>query len=120
LRIEVFGNNLISVLYRFQKEGMMSLKKDVLKGRKVRSKHSTFSPEAAFVIETVKKESRVKRVVPAQITGRGGKRNIKIQRVPVGLKVIVRGSTGAQVIWIYTSDQDSIEQMLKEAWAKAG
>ena len=98
----------------------MSSRKGVLKGRKVRSKHSTFSPEAALVIETAKKESRVAKVVPAQITGRGGKRNIKIQRVPAGLKVVVRGSTGAQVIWIYTSDQDSIEQILKGAWAKAG
>ena len=108
------------MLYRFQKEGMMSLRKGVLRGRKVRSKHSTFSPEAAFVIETAKKEPGVTRVVPAQITGRGGKRSIKIQRVQAGLKVVVRGSTGAQVIWVYTSDQNSIEQMLKEAWAKAG
>jgi len=98
----------------------MSLRKGVLKGKKVRSKHSTLSPEAVFVIKTVKKEPEVTRVVPAQITGRGRKRNIKIQRVPAGLKVVVRGSTGAQIIWVYTSDQDSIEQILKEAWAKAG
>lgn len=98
----------------------MSLRKGVLKGRKVKSKHSTFSPEAVFVIETVKKKPEVTKVVPAQITGRGGKRSIKIQRVPVGLKVVVRGSTGAQVIWVYTNDHDSIEQMLKEAWTKAG
>jgi len=98
----------------------MSLRKGVLRGRKVSSNHSTFSPEAAFVIETAKKEPGVTRVVPAQITGRGGKRSIKIQRVPAGLKVVVRGSTGAQVVWVYTSGQDSIEQILKEAWAKAG
>ena len=98
----------------------MSLRKGVLKGRKVKSRHSTFSQEAAFVIETAKKEPGVTRVVPAQITGRGGKRSIKIQKVPAGLKVVVRGSTGAQIVWVYTSDQDSIERMLREAWAKAG
>jgi hypothetical protein len=98
----------------------MSSRKGVLRGRKVSSKHSTFSPEAAFVIKTAKKEPGVTRVVPAQITGRGGKRNIKIQKISVGLKVVVRGSTGAQVVWVYTSAQDSVEQILREAWAKAG
>ena len=87
----------------------MSLRKGVLRRRKVRSKHSTFSPEAAFVIETAKKEPGVTRVVPAQITGRGGKRSIKIQKVPAGLKVVVHGSTGAQVVWIYTSTQEFVE-----------
>lgn len=98
----------------------MPLRKGLLKGKKVRSKHSTFSPETVFIIETAKKEHEITRVVPAQITGRGGKKSIKIQKVPVGLKVVVRGSTGAQVVWIYTSAQDSVEQILREAWAKAG
>lgn len=52
---------------------MMSLKKGVLKRRKMRSKYSTFTPETAFVIETTKKESGITRVVPAQIIGKGGK-----------------------------------------------
>ena len=116
----MFCNNLTPMLYRSKKEGMMSLRKGVLKGRKVSSSHSTFSPEAAFVIEVAKKEPKVRKIVPAQITGRGGERSIKIQKVPVGLKVVVHGSTGAQVVWIYTSTQEFVEQILKEAWAKAG
>ena len=99
----------------------MPSRKRVLKGRNVSAKHSTFSREAALIIETAKKHTQVTNIVPGMIRRRGGgRRALKIRTLPAGLCVVVRGSDSVQDIWVYTSARDSVEQIIKEAWAEAG
>ena len=93
----------------------------MLSGKNVSAKHTTFSKEAALVIETAKKHLQVTNVVPGMIRRKGGgRRALKIETLPAGLRVIARGSDSVQLIWVYTSAQASVGQTIKEAWAEAG
>ncbi len=84
---------------------MANTPKGLLRGNKVRGKHSTMTPCAQEVILFSKRLAAVSKIVPGQITPiKNGIRRLKFSPIPGGHKIAVRGPTNMQELFIYTND----------------
>lgn len=94
---------------------MSKHKAKVLKGRKISNRHSTYIAEAGTVIVAAKALPAVSRVVLSEIKRtHAAPRAIKIDPVPAGLRVSVRGRTAVQRLYVYTAagDRDQVTGVL--------
>ena len=95
----------------------MATKKNVLSGKKISNRHSTYIPEAKKLIVAAKKDECVTKVVLSRIkTLRPSKRRLKCKRVPSGLHLSVRGTNAQQELYVYTNEPDAVWQKLKSLW----
>ncbi len=87
----------------------------VLRSNKISNNHSTYTKDAAIVIQAAKKDDAVSKIVLGHIIPlKGGIRRLKFQKVPAGFKVIVRGFSNQQILFIYTHDEAVRNRLTKE------
>ncbi len=94
---------------------MANTPKGLLRGSKVRGKHSTMTPCAQEVILFCKRLAAVSKIVPGQIKPIStGTRHLKFTPIPGGYKIVVRGSTNIQELFIYTKDDNAPQKIEDE------
>lgn len=95
----------------------MSTKRGVLAGSKFNNNHSTMIQAAVPMVLAAKTYDEVTKIVLSKIDPIGvGTRRIKLIPIPAGLKLTVRGGTGLQTFYIYTSDPKLTHDKLEKVW----
>ena len=84
-----------------------------ISGKKIAKSHSTIISEAKTIIHFAKNCSNVSKIVTGEIKviPKGPKR-LKIDKIPAGLKLMVRGQSSRQQIYIYTSEPKLLAEKL--------
>ena len=87
----------------------------LLSGPKFSNKHSTAIEAAHPIIRLLRARPEVKKIVLSEIRVVGvGKQRIKTERIPAGLRVVVRGKTAQQTFFVYTDDPDATDAAIGE------
>jgi len=90
-----------------------------ISGKKVAKKHSTVIEVAQPLLKAVLKLTEVEKVVNGEIAGiRNGPIRIKIEIIPAGLKLMVRGVNARQKIFVYTSSPEAVKAIIEKVWKK--
>jgi len=77
-------------------------------GGKITRSHTTLTDQAAFIVDAIHDRPEVTKISLGMIANIGrGKPNVKFLPITGGLKVVVRGNTSKQEIFIYTGDPGS-------------
>lgn len=90
-------------------------------GGKFSGKHTTVIDAAVLVIDAALKHTDVKSIVLGVITnftGRGEER-IKFYQIQAGLKIMVKGRTCKQDLYVYTSKPEEVKAHLQKVWDSA-
>lgn len=88
----------------------------LLAGPKFSNRHSTVVSAAVPVIKAVRDRPDVSKVVLSEIKRlRPGPTRIKVQHIPAGLRLVVRGMNAQQELFVYTSAPKAVEQAVLNA-----
>jgi hypothetical protein len=89
-------------------------------GGKVATSHSTLIPEVVPLIAFAQKNALIDKAVISKITNIGNSMpRLKIQLIPAGMKLTVRGRTAVQIIFIYTREQKRVANELENFWQQS-
>ena len=84
-----------------------------ISGKKIAKSHSSVIGVAMPLLKAVNKLSEVDKIVTGEIKViKRGPRRIKIEIVPVGLKIMVRDINVRQVLYIYTSEVRGVVKLI--------
>ena len=73
-------------------------------GKKITGSHTTVIDAAEKIISEILKDDSVEKIslgIIRQCRTRSGYQKIKIIKIPVGLKMVIRGNSYAQTIYLY-------------------
>ena len=89
-------------------------KKGHIAGGKVTRSHTTVTDAAAVVVKKLEKAPEVSKISLGEMKLRLGhaQRSLKCLPINGGLKVVVRGVTNKQELFVYTSDTSATEKLL--------
>ena len=85
-------------------------------GKKSTGSHTTLIGVAVPLIKKAEEMPEVEKISPGFIKatpGSKGKRGMKFTPVQGGLKIIVRGNSSIQEIWIYTNSPIEVQKKLQ-------
>ena len=90
----------------------------LLRGPKFNGKHSTLIAPAYPVIELLRDDSRVTKIVIGIIKPRKGSR-ISLKAVPIeaGLRIMVSGPSSVQQFYAYTSEAEEVKTALESLFS---
>ncbi len=87
----------------------------LLRGPKFNGKHTTLIAPAQVVVELLRDDSRVTKIVIGIIKPRrGGGQSIKAVSVEAGLRLTVSGPSSVQQFYAYTSDPEGVKLTLEQ------
>lgn len=89
--------------------------RDVLNGSKVTKSHTTVIDAAEPVVRALRRIPCVTKIVIGPIGHCGPSRSgvrIKVDDVPAGVRVLVRGVTAVQVLFVYGADRSAVRAAL--------
>ena len=85
----------------------------LLKGPKFNGRHTTLIAAAIPVVERLRDDPRVTKIVIGVITSRRGKTtSIKAQPIDAGLRITVAAPRNVQELYAYTNDPEGVKAML--------
>lgn len=95
-------------------EEHMSTKPKLLAGAKTANKHTTMTKETENVVQILKKEPTVTRVIVSRIipVGKTDSGKIKVRRLSNALEVSIKGSGAVQLLYVYGTDWDKVCDIL--------
>jgi hypothetical protein len=86
----------------------------LLKGPKFNGRHTTLIAAAIPVVELLRDDSRVTKIVIGVITSRRGKTtNIKAVPIDAGLRITIAAPRNVQELYAYTGDADGVRAALE-------
>lgn len=96
---------------------MARIKRGLLRGSKFSDSHSTVIKAAIPIVEAVKRDANIRKIVLGPIVWIGsGARRITFTPIRAGLRMVVRGSALQQTFFVYTGDPRGVEQRLHGIW----
>lgn len=85
----------------------------LLKGPKFNGRHTTLIAAAIPIVELLRDDPRVTKIVIGVITSRRGKTTaIKAQPIDAGLRITVAAPRNVQELYAYTSDPDGVRSLI--------
>jgi hypothetical protein len=93
----------------------------LLRGPKFNGKHSTLIAPAYPVIELLRDDERVTKIVIGVIKPRKGNGvSFKATTIEAGLRIMVSGPSSVQQFYAYTADPAGVTAALEELFARRG
>lgn len=87
--------------------------KGLLKGPKFNGRHTTLIAAAIPVVEMLRDDDRVTKIIIGVITSRHGKTtNIKAVPIDAGLRITIAAPRNVQELYAYTSDPEGVRAAL--------
>ncbi len=94
---------------------MGTKERGLLRGPKFSGKHTTLIAGAQRVVERLRDDPRVRKIVIGVITSRRGRTNsIKATPIDAGLRLAVISSTNVQELFIYTDDIPGVQATIQD------
>ncbi len=91
----------------------------LLRGPKFNGKHTTLIAPAQAVVELLRDDSRVTKIVIGVIKPRkGGGVSLKAMVIEAGLRLTVAGPSSIQQFYAYTSDPEGVKTTLENLFNK--
>src|SRR4028118_1373445 len=88
----------------------------LLKGPKFNGRHTTLIAAAIPVVELLRDDPRVTKIVIGVITSRRGKTtNIKVQPIDAGVRITVAAPRNVQELYAYTNDPEGVRSSISTA-----
>lgn len=85
----------------------------LLKGPKFNGRHTTLIAAAVPVVERLRDDPRVTKIIIGVITSRHGKTTaIKARAIDAGLKITIASPRNVQELYAYTSDPDGVRELI--------
>jgi len=93
----------------------------LLRGPKFNGKHTTLIAPAHAVVELLRDDSRVTKIVIGIIKPRRGNgQGIKVVTIEAGLRLMVSGPSSVQQFYAYTADPDGVKSALEQLFGGQG
>ncbi len=93
----------------------------LLRGPKFNGKHSTLIAPAYAMVELLRDDSRVTKIVIGIIKPRKGNGvGLKAVSIEAGLRIMVSGPSSIQQFYAYTADPEGVKAALEELFAVGG
>ncbi|MFA6526750.1 MAG: hypothetical protein WCT26_05090 [Candidatus Buchananbacteria bacterium] len=88
-----------------------------LAGKKFSKRHTTAIKSASQLGRFLTREPLVSKIIVGEIKPiRVGPKRLKIQPVEAGLKLTIRDTSARQTIYVYTKNQQKIEDLIQQFW----
>lgn len=85
----------------------------LLKGPKFNGRHTTLIAAAIPIVERLRDDPRVTKIVIGVITSRRGKTTaIKAQSIDAGLRITVAAPRNVQELYAYTNDPEGVKAVI--------
>lgn len=85
----------------------------LLKGPKFNGRHTTLIAAAIPIVERLRDDPRVTKIVIGVITSRRGKTtNVKAQPIDAGLRITIAAPRNVQELYAYTSDAEGVRALI--------
>ncbi len=91
-------------------------RKDHYSGKRLAGRHTTMLSEVTVIIRAIKTLENVRMNLNILTPTRVGERKLKFKPVPAGWELTVRGITGVQKIYVYTSHPKTAKRAIERAW----
>lgn len=90
-----------------------------LAGKKFSKRHTTAIKSASQLGKFLARKPLVSKIIVGEIKPiRVGPKRLKIQPVEAGLKLTIRDTSARQTIYVYTKNQQKIENLIERFWAE--
>jgi len=92
-----------------------------LAGKKISAKHTTVITEAELLLSYLRRQKEVKKIVIGEIKSiKNGPRRLKITNIDNGLKLMIRGVSARQLVFVYNNDFNitDIVNKINDYWSR--